>query len=61
VLNVWPPARHELAMVPVNVREGAEPIELQLEQPVGVVEAFLDPQQGHRPELHVCQLLRWLR
>jgi hypothetical protein len=35
-------ARDETALMSVDVREGAEPIELQLEQPVGMVEKFLD-------------------
>jgi hypothetical protein len=54
-------ARDESAVMPVDVREGTKAIELQLEEPVGMVERLLNPHQGHRAELHVRQLLRWFR
>ena len=44
--------------MPLDVREGAKSIELQLEQPIGMVKRVRHSQEGHRAELHIsaCQM-----
>ena len=45
-------ARHEFAEVPADVRERAEPVVFQFEQPVRMIEGFRDRNERHRPVLH---------
>jgi hypothetical protein len=42
-------AGDELALLAPNVRERAEPVVLQLEDPVGVIEGLGDADQRHGP------------
>jgi hypothetical protein len=53
VLKRVTPSRNRLAVMPLNVREGAKSIELQLKQPVGVVEGRRDADEGHGRDGHI--------
>jgi hypothetical protein len=43
-------ARSQLAVVPLDVCEGAEPVVLHLEDPVGMIEWFGEANERHRAE-----------
>jgi hypothetical protein len=49
-------ARHEIAVVTVDVGEGSEPVVLHLEEPIRMIEGFRQPQERHGPE---CRSLFW--
>lgn len=46
--------RDETAVMPLNVC--TKSIELQLEQPIGVIEGIGDADDGHGGERHVCRI-----
>jgi len=48
-LNV-PVARHEVAVVAVDVGEGSKAVVLHLEEPIGMIEGLRETQEGHGPE-----------
>lgn len=43
-------AGHQLATVPADARERAEPVEFRLEDELGMVERVRDAQQAHRTQ-----------
>jgi hypothetical protein len=45
-----PAARHEPAVMAVDVSEGPDPVVLQFEQPVGMIERFGDAHERPRTE-----------
>jgi hypothetical protein len=50
VLEGVPVARHEGAVVSVNVGERSKPVVLHLEEPIRMVEGLREPQERHGPE-----------